>query len=845
MTRAVIYSFAIYVFAGQAFAASPTIGAPAPRGLQRGTESVLDASTVSATLADAQEILFYSAPGFAVAAALEVGSTPNSDQGNHQDQRRTPALGEHMSCGVRTATGISNMMTFWIGALPIVEEKEPNSDFTAPQKIPLNVTVAGIVQNEDVDYFAVDAKKGQRISVEIEGMRLGTTFFDPFIAILDASRFELAMRFWMIRRFTNKTAACRSSPRKTATYIVQVRESSYGGNGACAYRLHVGTFPRPVAVVPAGGKLGEEVEVRFLGDASGEIKQKIKLPATMPEDSAFGLFCQDAGGISPSPLPFRLSADLGNTNEVEPNDTHAQATPAAVFPCAFNGVIDKPDDVDHFKFAGKKGQVFDVHCYARRLGSPLDSVMALAINGGAAFISNDDAVGPDSYFRVTLPQDGDYVLSVTDHLKKGGPTYAYRVEFTPVAAKINLGVPKVAQYSQERQTFPVPRGNRLATMVSAARVDFGGDLVIDAQALPAKVTLATETMTAAMTLVPVVLEAAVDAPIAGTLGAFTAKHADPKIVVPSAFSQMAEFIIGAPGQSIYWTGTVNKAAFAVTQEAPFKISIVEPKVPLVHNGSMQLKIVAERSAGFKAPIAIVPLYNPPGVSSATSVVIPEGQTEVLLPLNANGGAPVRKWKYAVMANANPGAGVVWVSSQLATIEIAAPYLGLTFERGAVEQGKDTQLFVKLANTKAFEGNATVKLIGLPVKVTTIDLTIAKDTKEIAFPIKTEPTAAAGIYRNLFCQVTIIENGEPVVHNIGATELRIDMPLPPKKDQPIVVAAPKKDPAPMPMVSKRPNALLAPGAIAVGAGGTREGGEGKRTADAEDGRAEEAVRIVIQ
>src|SRR4029078_1241494 len=130
------------------------------------------------------------------------------------------------------------------------------------------------------------------------------------------------------------------------------------------------------------------------------------------------------------------------------------------------------------------------------------------------------------------------------------------------------------------------------------------------------------------------------------------------------------------------------------EAVPFKISIVEPKVPLVHGGSMNLKIVAERAPGFKAAITVVPLYNPPGVGSASSVVIPEGQNEVLFPLNANGGAPVRKWKFACPGAAPVNGAPAWVSSQLATIEIAPPYLGLTFERGAVEQGKDTQIYVK-------------------------------------------------------------------------------------------------------------------------------------------------------
>ncbi|MCE9533338.1 MAG: PPC domain-containing protein [Planctomycetes bacterium] len=774
---------------GSAFSASPTIGAPTPRGVQRGTEAVLTIG--GGNLADAQELFFYT-PGFSVTKLEAVSAAQIKATIKIAPETQ---LGEHI-VRVRTATGISNMMTFWVGALPIIEEKEPNSDFLEPQKIAMNVTVTGIVQSEDVDYFAVEAKKGQRISLEIEALRLGTTFFDPYIAILDSKRFELASSD---DSTLLKQDGCLSIVAPAdGTYIVQVRESSYGGNGACNYRLHVGNFPRPLAVVPAGGKLGEEVEVRFLGDASGEIKQKIKLPATMPPDGKFGLYCQDATGISPSPLPFRLSADFGNCNEVEPNDTHVEAT-SGTFPCAFHGVIEKPGDIDHFKFMAKKGQVFDVHCYARRIGSPLDSVMGLALKGGANFASNDDAVGPDSYFRVTIPQDGEFVLSITDHLKQGGPTYAYRVEFTPVVPKINLGVPKVALYSQERQSFPVPRGNRFATMVSAARVDVGGDLAINVEGLPAKVTLTTEEMTAGQALVPVVLEAAADAPVAGSLGAFTAKPIDPKATALSNFSLMAEYIIGAPGQSIYWTGTVSKAAFAVTQEAPFKINIVEPKVPLVQNGVMMLKIVAERSAGFKGPITVIPLYNPPGVSSATSVIIPEGQNEALLTINANGGAPIRKWKYAVKANAPTAAGVVWVSSQLATLEVAAPYMTMTFERGAVEQGKETQMFMKVTNVKPFVANAKVKLIGLPAKVTTVDVDILKDTKEISFPIKTEPTVNAGTTRNLFCQITIIENGEPVVHNIGATELRIDIPLPPKKDQPMTVAVqPKVNPMPNPM-----------------------------------------------
>ena len=76
---------------------------------------------------------------------------------------------------------------------------------------------------------------------------------------------------------------------------------------------------------------------------------------------------------------------------------------------AVNGVIDKPGDVDQFVFKATKGQVFDIHCYARRIRSPLDPVMYLGKKGGGAMLGADDAVGPDSYFRFQAPETAEYV----------------------------------------------------------------------------------------------------------------------------------------------------------------------------------------------------------------------------------------------------------------------------------------------------------------------------------------------------------------------------------------------------------------------------------------------------
>ena len=124
-------------------AASPRLTIIMPRGMQRGTEGVLTFS--GSNLGDAEEVFFYS-PGFDVTNVEPNGGSVKVTVKIAADCR----LGEHVA-QVRCKSGISDYRTFFVEALPAVAEKEPNSDFAAPQQIKLNVTVAGIVQNEDVD----------------------------------------------------------------------------------------------------------------------------------------------------------------------------------------------------------------------------------------------------------------------------------------------------------------------------------------------------------------------------------------------------------------------------------------------------------------------------------------------------------------------------------------------------------------------------------------------------------------------------------------------------------------------------------------------------------------------
>ena len=228
-----------------------------PRGGQRGTE--VEVIFSGQRLGDARGLLFYE-PGIAV-KSLEV--LPDKRVKTRLALAGDCPLGPH-ALRLQSATGISNLVTFSVGALPEVNEIKPNNDFAKPQKINLNSTVNGVVLNEDVNYYAVEAKKGQRLSVEVEGLRLGESFFDPSVAIMDTNRFVLAAAD--DTPLLRQDCACSVIVPRDGTYVIQVRESAFGGSDRCHYRLHVGTFPRPLAVYPAGGKFGQTVDVTYVGD---------------------------------------------------------------------------------------------------------------------------------------------------------------------------------------------------------------------------------------------------------------------------------------------------------------------------------------------------------------------------------------------------------------------------------------------------------------------------------------------------------------------------------------------------------------------------------------------------
>lgn len=681
-------------------------------------------------------------------------------------------LGEH-SLRLRTSGGLTELRSFWVGQFPSVDETEPNSSFEQAQRIELNTTVQGTAGNEDEDYFVCTLRKGQRLSVEVEGIRLGRTMFDTYVAILDSKKFELA--------------ACDDSPLlrtdsfvsiiapEDGDYRVVVREAAYEGTNESNYRLHVGTFPRPKAVFPTGGKPGESIEFTFIGDPSGPIKQTITLPSE--PISSFPLFPIHDGLAAPSPHWITVSP-LEAFRESGANINPDTATAMPAIPCAVHGVLDEGILADWYSFTAKKDQNLVIKVMARSHRSPMDPVLSLHQADGKSLAANDDKGGPDSVINWTCPADGSYRLSIRDQLSRTGEDYTYRIEISEKSPGIIATLPTVERVnSQKWKTFPVPKGNRYAAVVNVARENIACDVTFQAETLPPGITLHAPNVSRSVTSFPVIFEAAPDATLTGGLHAFTISSSGD---APPLTSRLVDTIhhVDINNEGAYHSASFDRIAMAVTNEAPFRIELEEPPAPIVRNGSLGLKVRAIRQEGYNEKITVRFLWNPPGISGPVTIDIPPDQSEISYELNANGEAPSAEWQVCVLAEANTPTGPVVISSGFTTLKVVDPYIALTLDLAATEQSKNTSMLAKIEIHQPFEGEATVELMGLPHGAASPPQNITKDMAEIQFPVSIAADATIGKHNGVFCRVRVPFNGSTILHQTAMNStLRIDAPAP--------------------------------------------------------------------
>jgi hypothetical protein len=752
-------------------AADPKLRGFTPPGGSRGTEVTVKVS--GDRISDAEGLLLYR-PGITV-KSCEISPKDKSCKMTLAIAHDAP-LGQH-PVRVRTATGVSDLGVLSVGALAEMEEKEPNDSPEKAQKVELGVTINGSIRNDEFDVFAVELRKGQVLAAEIEALRLARELVDPAIAILGPDQRELANSDDAPLLYADAFASLVAPA--DGTYYVVVHESTFINSGA--YRLHIGQFPRPRAVYPLGGKLGDTLKLKLIGDISGPAEMEVTLPKQA--DPRFSVFPQNDRGIAPSGHALRLST-FGNVLEAEPNDEAAKAT-AFTPPLALNGILSKPGDNDFFKFKAKKGQQFDMAVHARSLRSPVDSTLQVRNSKGSTVASNDDNGNhPDSTIRFTAPADDEYVVVIRDMLDRGGDDYVYRIEVTDVQPSVVLGLPELRRYTDT--VAVVPQGNRMAVVLNASRKDCSGDIMLDLRDLPPGVTAEVVPMPGNQSTVPVLLTATADAPLGGSLTDTVAhlkmKRGDADVTVDGHLNQLS-WMIRAQNNRLMYGMNNQRMATVVTKALPFELEIVEPKAPLVRNGSMELKVRAKRQKDFKAPIKMRMAFNPPGVGSSGAVTIPEGKDEGLMPLTANKDAELGDWRITIVGETGTAdTGPLQGATPFASLKLAESFFTIIAKPTAVEQGKETEMVLDIEQNTPFDGPAKVELISLPVETTVAPAEFTKDSEQVKLKVRTTAKTPAGRHKAIVVRVTAMVAGEPVTHILGPVELRVDTPIVKKSEK---------------------------------------------------------------
>jgi hypothetical protein len=400
--------------------------------------------------------------------------------------------------------GASNPLAFYVGQLPeysrkalgtapvqilgkeeLARRKQPAEE--AEMRINIPCTVNGQIASGEVYHYRFTAHKGQRLVISTLGRQLipyiadaVPGWFQPVLALYDAEGKEIA--YDDDYRFKPDPVLMYRIP-KDGDYVFTIVDAIYRGREDFVYRVTIGELPFITNIFPLGGRVGETHTIKMKG-----VNLENAELQPVPRETSAGiqqLAATTKPGAVSNRVPFMLDT-LPEIFEKEPNNTIARAQKVTL-PVIINGRIDKEDDWDVYQFTGKAGDVIAAEVYARRLDSPVDSVLKLTDASGKLLAFNDDREDlgaginthhADSYFMAKLPANGMYYVHIGDTARKGGEEYAYRLRLSAPRPDFELRV--VASSANVRQY------SATGLMVYAMRKDgFDGPIKVDLKDPPA------------------------------------------------------------------------------------------------------------------------------------------------------------------------------------------------------------------------------------------------------------------------------------------------------------------------------------------------------------------------
>lgn len=771
-----------------------------PRIAQRGT--TVEVVIQGAHLDEPKEIIF-DRPGIRAFALEPVAKLPHSRSlmhGGRIDQEFRCRFeiapdcppGEHRF-RLRTATQLSSLATFHVSPFVTVDEKEGNDTPATAQNVPSNVTVRGRVVGSargDTDVYRVPAKAGERLSVEVDCVRLadvhyGDSEFDLAVRVLDAAGRELGANDENPLHAQDPLLSVKLPPETGDHVFVEVSRSVFTG-GEVDYALHIGSFERPLAVFPAGGPPGERLSVKLLGDPLGERQAEVAVPVQT------GDF--DYLGDAPSSLRLRSFAAPNVLRQ-----PGASETPVPQLPAALNGILSQIGEADRYRVSVKKGARYRVRVLASGLGSPLDPALSIRkADETATEITGDDAdlKLPDRSVRdifdptvVWEPKtDGDYLVEIRAN-DGAGPTGVYRIEIDTPPDVVFAQLRSVAFDGAETGRFTsltVAQGGRWTfnlSLPTGLGTLFKGELEVFAEGLPPGVSLANTRVPGGSVVWPVQLIAAPDAKPGGAVVTLGVRSTDPAAPIETASIQRVPFINHSGGNN-WRTVLLDRFIMAVTDEAPFSIELEQPPIPLARGGELAIPVKITRRPGFNERIDFKADFGASGVVLPPAETVPADGTTAVLRISAAASAQLGSGPLSVIAttlretNSYLGTGEIRVAAPVLNLTIAEPYLTLSSGPASVRRSGRAEYRWAVTPKSPFEGEAVVQLLGLPKGVSVREPLprISALAKEVVFELEASDEALLGPATGLECEITVRAAGQEIRQRTGKGNLRIDPKL---------------------------------------------------------------------
>ena len=307
-------------------------------------------------------------------------------------------------------------------------------------------------------------------------------------------------------------------------------------------------------------------------------------------------------------------------------------------------------------------------------------------------------------------------------------------------------------------------------------------LRIRAVNLPEGVSFSASTFSQNDSTIPVWFKAEKDAAITAQTFELVVEpvEANDRKTFRGGFAQVLPATNRRGDYAMYFDKT-RKAAVAVCDYESFNIAIEPPATPLVQKGQIELTVKVDRTRGFDKAIYCEMDWLPSGVGRQPPLIIPPNQTTATYTLSASPAARPGTVPISITARENEGgnprtgAGFHYISSAPVPLTIAEPYMELTLNRTAIERGKTGMIQADVKVIKKFDGNAILRLGRLPFGVRQLKPypQLSASGTKAEFRVEVSSDCLTGIYKDIFCDISIKDNGQLIRQQTGNGVLRVD------------------------------------------------------------------------